>query len=363
MLLGKFSARHGLSELAGFGADHHRPTLDAIESLDVYRKPDSTGYDGQYYLQIALDPSLSDPQLVEAIDHPSYRARRIALPALSYALGLGKPALILQVHSALNIACLGLFAWLLLRWIPVGSLESFGRWFFCVFSMGALESVRYSLADLPSLLLGLIVIAALEDRRSLSPYLANTLAALTKETALLNSAAFLAAKRNKSWPSRSTLLAFSVAFFAAAIPLGLWMAKVAAAFPLTLNAHDNIVLPFSGLYHGLVDAIRQLAASETDEPDRYWFRIVALLGLSFQFAYLILKPRPQSRIWTLGMVYGLLFLCLGDAVWRGYWAGCRIALPMTVAFNLLLEEKRKGVFWIALCLSNLTSLHAIVRWL
>ncbi|MDQ8182744.1 hypothetical protein [Pelagicoccus sp. SDUM812005] len=362
LLANKYDAEYGFSELAGFGQDYERPQVAALEELSVYEKPNSTGYDGQFYVQIALDPTLSDPAFAAAIDHPSYRARRILQPALAYALGFGQPKLVLQIHSLLNVACLVACGLLLLRWLPAGSWENSARWAACLFSMGALESVRYSLADLPALTLALATLALLENRRNKLALLTNTLAALSKETSLVNAATFLSPGESPNpAPLRRRLLQANLAGALALGSLGLWMLYVSSAFPLTVNSSDNIGLPFAGLYRGLLDSLQQLAAHGFS--DRYFFRLLAIPALLFQFAYLLARPQPRNRLWALGILYGCLFLTLGDAVWRGYWAGCRIALPLTIAFNVLLSSRSKPFFWSALILSNLTAIHAIVRWL
>ncbi len=362
LLATKFDAEYGFSELAGFGEDYDRPQIESLQDLSIYHKPHSTGYDGQFYAQIALDPSLSDPVLADAIDHPSYRARRILLPAIAYSVGLGHPAAALQIHSLLNVACLFICGVLLLRWLPPTTLENFARWFCCVFSMGALESVRYSLADLPALTLALATISLLETNRGKLAVLTNTLAVFSKETSLINAATFLSFGKSNSTPFARQLFFGCIAGVIALTSLGLWMLYVSSIFPITVNSSDNIGIPFGGLYRGLIDSFAQLSAGD-EEFSRYFFRILAILGLLFQLAYLAARPLPQNRLWILGILYGILFLTLGDAVWRGYWAGCRIALPLTVAFNVLLSSKNKTFFWLALGLSNLTVLHAIVRWL
>ncbi|MBK1878188.1 hypothetical protein [Pelagicoccus mobilis] len=361
LLLGKHHADSGFSELAGFGEDYHRPKIEAAAALSIYHKPNSTGYDGQFYTQIALDPTLRDPGFPEAIDHPSYRARRILQPALAWLFGAGHPAAILQAHSLINVACLAICGWLLLLWIPIGNWENFARWFLCVFSMGALESVRYSLADLPALTLALATIAFLEKGRGKLAVTSNALAALSKETSLINAVVFLSPGQKPSAPFRQRLGQGILAGAIATASLAAWMAYVSYVFPVTLNANDNIGLPFSGLYRGIVDAFQQLAANGFS--DRYFFRILAIFGLLFQFGYLLAKPQLKSRLWALGIVYGILFLTLGDAVWRGYWAGCRIALPLSIAFNILYSPKSKTLLWSGLFLSNLAFVHAIIRWL
>ncbi|MBC2606974.1 hypothetical protein [Pelagicoccus albus] len=359
LLLGKFHPGQGFSELAGFGEDYDLPKSEPLQKLDFYQKPNSTGYDGQFYVQIALDPSLREPSLEEAIDHPSYRSRRILQPALSWLLGLGYAPAILQIHSLLNVACLIALGLLLFRWIPPQGWENFARWFFCVFSMGALESVRYSLADLPAATLALATITLLEKAKPKSAYLTNALAVLSKETSLMNAALFLCPAPHTSWAQRMGRA--MIAGLCAAVLFGAWIYYTTTVFPPTVNSSDNIGIPFTGMFRGLSGSVQELV--ENGFSDRYFFRLVTLPGLLFQFAYLLAKPKLGNRIWVFGILYGILFTTLGDAVWRGYWAGCRITLPMTIAFNILLDSKNKPLFWTSIILSNLAFIHAIIRWI
>src|SRR6516165_6803840 len=55
-----------------------------------YRFQQSTGFDGQFYYIIALDP-LFRRGLDHYVDWPGLRYRRILVPALAYAGALGQP--------------------------------------------------------------------------------------------------------------------------------------------------------------------------------------------------------------------------------------------------------------------------------
>ena len=93
----------GLALVAAFGALlvslwHPVYRFSALLWLDAAREPvlmpavraqpsalNAGGYDGQFYAQIACDPTLRDPALVPAVDTLAYRARRIGLPATAWA--------------------------------------------------------------------------------------------------------------------------------------------------------------------------------------------------------------------------------------------------------------------------------------
>jgi hypothetical protein len=66
------------------------------------------GYDGQQFLSIALDPFLKQDGTIAALDHPSYRYRRILYPLLGYLLGLGSPELIPHALVGINAIAIAL---------------------------------------------------------------------------------------------------------------------------------------------------------------------------------------------------------------------------------------------------------------
>ena len=107
----------GLTAFIDFSPSNHAYEIPAVQSAPHFDNPGSTGYDGVYYAQLAVDPLLRDPAIDHALDDPPYRARRILFSWTAYALGLGRPAWILQVYAVQNVIVWLLFAWLLCRWM------------------------------------------------------------------------------------------------------------------------------------------------------------------------------------------------------------------------------------------------------
>jgi hypothetical protein len=353
----KFDPRFGFTELAGFGDTWEARRTSRLSQVPHHVKPRSNGYDGQFYAQIALDPALRDADLTTAIDAPAYRARRILLPATAHALGFGRPAAVLQVYCLLNVACWIALGFLLLHWIPMEGIRDFARWAACMFSMGVLDSVRLALTDMPALLLVLVSMLLLARAREVPAALAGVLAVLTKETSILGLGHFFAPSRLRDRAAFVRSLAW-VAVAAGAFVL--WMTYVSTRFgEMGLQADGNITFPFSEFMDAAFGAIAELSRARFDT--RYAFRLAAMAGLTIQFAWLVWHRQPASAMWRLGMIYAILFVCLGSNVWHGYWAACRLALPMTVAFNVLLPKNR--AFWPLLVLSNLPVIHAVIRWL
>jgi hypothetical protein len=107
--------------LAGYIAGYHGDisTLVCADSTRIGQFPfeaitygfGTGGYDGQFYYVLARDPWHKDVSGV--IDFQAYRHGRILFPALAWLLsGGGDPVLLMWVMPAINLASIGLLAWL-----------------------------------------------------------------------------------------------------------------------------------------------------------------------------------------------------------------------------------------------------------
>ncbi len=180
------------------------------------------GYDGAYYVQLALHPLLDEPALIHSIDNLPYRAKRIMSSWVAWAAGLGRPAWIVQAYALLNVACWLALAFLLFRWLPLNDLQSALRWGAVLFSHGVLMSLRNSLVDLPALVAVAAAVALLECRRSAGAVTALAAATLTKETSMLAGVLLLQLPVHGwwQWARRALAALFMIA------PLAVWMAFV-----------------------------------------------------------------------------------------------------------------------------------------
>jgi hypothetical protein len=178
-----YHPRTGFTALIAFGAG--LTEAPALGDVPHEIAPPWASYDGQFYAQRALDPLCRDPRVDRAIDLPAFRARRILFSWTAYALGLGRPVWIIQVYALQNVVCWLLLAWVLARWIPPDSGRGVALWTACLFSHGALWSVRFALLDVPSLLLIACAVRAAEARRPLVSAAIVGIAGLGRETNLL----------------------------------------------------------------------------------------------------------------------------------------------------------------------------------
>ncbi len=83
----------------------------------------SSGYDGQFYYRLALDPLTTERTAFGiTFDRAAYRQQRIVYPAAAWALAGGAPAAIPQALIAVNIV-----AWVTLGWLGGRYAQLLGR--------------------------------------------------------------------------------------------------------------------------------------------------------------------------------------------------------------------------------------------
>ena len=230
----------GWTRMIFFGGTFEDHTLPRLRRLAHYTETGEAGrwgYDGQFYAQMAIDPSLRDPGFDRALDMPAYRARRIGLPAAVFLLGGGKPRRILQMYALSN-----LFFWFVLLGAMCSLLRPSGlRSLLClsagVLCLGAVASMERSLIDLPA---AAVLFAGLAAARTWGGPALLAAAVLTRETSLLAAGGFWDGRppwRGGAW---KRLLVLSAA---ALVPLALWMLYVNGRFGLHAAVDDPHVPP------------------------------------------------------------------------------------------------------------------------
>ncbi|HKB58399.1 MAG TPA: hypothetical protein VKC51_12510 [Lacunisphaera sp.] len=344
----------GLSYLIAFGAKQENARLSKVRKLDYFVARASDGYDAQYYVQVAMDPSLQNRELRQAVDSLPYRARRILFSATAYVLGFGRPGWILQAFALQNVLCWFLLAGLLLHWFPPRSWDNFLRWTGIVFSFGVCVSCRNALFDGPSLLLIAWGVYLLEKGRPWGATAVLALSGLGKETNLLGSAALLpkTADGGRAWG-----LAMARGLLTA-LPLALWILYIALAVGGKMDdlGARNFDLPFVAYLRKWQEIGDGWADVSVVNAGPLW-SLLMLVALTVQFLFLMLRPQWDKAWWRIGLSFALLMIFLGDAVWEGYpGAASRVLLPMQLAFNILVPAGR--AWWLVLVLGNLTLLAA-----
>ena len=349
----------GFTSLIVFGEDFEQHAMPSLRAVP-HALNKGSGYDGQFYAQIALDPLLRSPEIVTAIDDPAYRARRILLPWIAWLLGGGQPWYILQAYALLNVLCWGALGVLLVRWLPAGSLRPTLCWIAIMFSDGLLSSMRQAVPDGPSMLLIALGVAAVEKRR---PWLAGGLlglSGLARETNLLASIICTPSEINAR--AIRTLVVQGLLIVA---PLALWSIYIwQIGIEPTSAGLRNFAPPLTAYFGKWQMTLRELGAEGWDSFSR--FALLALISLTTQAIVLFWYRDWRSPWWRLGAAYAVLMLVLGPAVWEGHsLAVSRVMIPLTVAFNVMLPRCR--FYWPLFILGNAAAAHGLefmrVPWL
>jgi hypothetical protein len=318
--------------------DHSYDTkkIEAFRERPVFVYPDTGDYDGVAYSQIAYHPLLDSPELRPAMDNLGYRARRILPSALAWMLAAGQPALIVQVYCCLNILAWFILAVVLWRLLPVENWRGAIAWAGVLFSAGALVSVRRALTDLIALTILAIAMLALERGRRGRAIGWLAAAALTRETSITALAGFW----TPPWFSRANLRHTILAV----LPLGSWLLYVwwkVGSSNAGVGNFDWPAFSFASKWHEAVSAIAQ-----GDHSQFAWASLLETIGLTVQVAFM-LRPRLGDPWWRIGAANVMLLLLLGPAVWLGFPSAVqRVALPLTLSFNILASRYRAAWIWL-----------------
>ncbi len=342
----------GFSTLILIGDAVGENKVTALRQVPHFVYEHSAGYDGAYYVQLALYPTLDNPELKTCIDNLPYRAKRILFCWVAWALGLGQPAWIVQAHALINVVCWLILAGVLLRWFPPTTWENFLRWAAVLFSHGVCMSVRDSLVDGPSLLLIALAMRSVELGRRSAGIATLALAGLGKETTLLS----VAGVADFDWRAPRTWWRAGLTAVVVALPLFFWMGYIRLKFgPTEDPGLGNFTWPLVGLAEKWADIVANIQM-RSDSTLR-WATGATILALTVQWFFFVLRWRPADAWWRLGVAYAGMMTFLATPVWEGQpGASTRVLLPMTLAFNILVP---RGWKWLPLLIvGNLTVVSA-----
>lgn len=343
-----YSQATGFTSLVSIGAKLGITEMPGLKATPHYTYEDSFGYDGAYYLQIALDPLLQDPALAKSVDNLPYRAKRILLSWVAWALGGGQTFWVIHIYPMLNVGSWLLLAALLWRWFPLNNLGNFLRWAGVLFSHGVCMSVRHSLVDAPSLLLVAAAVALVESgwRKSGTAMLA--VATLGKETSVLALPAFL------RWgqPGWRPWVGLAARGAVVVLPLLAWIVYIRLQLgPSREVGLNNFALPLMGFFEKWLTMFSEIARDGWMRP--HLVTVVTVIALTVQCFFVLVRWRPEAIWWRVGLPFALLMVMVTAPVWEGYpGATSRVVLPLTLAFNVLVPAGRR---WLpVLVLGNLS---------
>jgi len=335
LLIFAYDTQHGFTRLIQFGDQFDAVRLDSIDSDHTYTLQDSSGYDAQFYAQMAIRPLVNDTQIIQAVDNPQYRFRRILLSWIAYIGGHGNPTATLNAYALLNPLFWFLFSILLFKWLPPHSWKQFLCWAACIFNLGIITSIRLSLLELPGFFFVLLCVYLTDQNRPKLGAISSACSILTKDVFAIN-----ALVQWKTLTFRSYILTTIIAF----VPYLLWLIYL-STLGLPINAGSgNFALPFHALWHEVMESL-QMA-----RQDRY-SNIIALLSLSIQSVYLLSHIHLNDALSRIALVNITLMTVLGESVWEGDpGAAFRILLPIGIIFNIKIIDAPN--FWLLFLFGN-----------
>ena len=319
-----------------------QPLARVAWPMPVAVRAGSDGYDGQFYLALALDPFLRTP-LTRAIDDPRYRAHRIAWPLAAWLLGGGQPLAVLAALHLLLLLAVAAGGWAVARWaVAHGASALWGyAW---VFALGTLVSVERMLGDavMVSLLLVGIVLARERGPRAHTPAGLLALAVLQKETAILAASALVAPVPPPERRRAALRLLLALA------PIAAWWLYVAARTdPGAPVFAINFAAPGTGIARAVADSITCGPSPFHLSKDLAFLGLhlaAIVLGLAVGCRGLARNTRDEGEescrrgLAAAIFLFALLGLCLARSVWIEPWAYARTLLPLLsleLLFSLL----------------------------
>lgn len=242
---------HGDPSIFIFAGTRYSKGIDAYHSITLFR---SSGYDGQFFYRLALDPARLQRTAFGITLDTSYRLQRIGYPVLAWLLAAGRGSLVPWSLIGVNVAAFGV-----LGWVSGALARDSGRAASAGLLLVGFWGFAFSLSrDTAEIATSAFAMAALLALRRHRPWWAAALftgAVLTRETTLLIVAAVALEDiwlrvRRKHAPGRPGWGAFAawaapvVAFLGWQVVVHLASARFAGAADLA----SNVGAPFQALY-------------------------------------------------------------------------------------------------------------------
>ncbi|HLL74212.1 MAG TPA: hypothetical protein VK421_03030 [Pyrinomonadaceae bacterium] len=303
-------------------------------------RPNSDGFDGQFYYRLALDPLASRrTDYGITLDVPALRHQRILYPLLARALSFGSARLLPWAMILINFAALCLLGWL--GGLYARSLQKHALWgVFPATYPGSLLTLTRDLVELSEVALLVGSLLLLRRGRHVAATLLLVLAVLAKETALLvavGAALVYAADwlRGRGRRVRWHYFAAPLAVFV------LWQAVLFynwGEVPV-FAGRINLAAPFKGFAGFLADA----AQYRTPLQRRALPELLYLVAFAAAVLYCVRSTLAWAHEIICWLLYGALALLLSRAIWVEDWTFLRAVTEFCVLGAIILVGSRSRV--------------------
>lgn len=303
-------------------------------------RPNSDGFDGQFYYRLALDPLTSRPtDHGITLDVPALRHQRILYPLLAKLVSLGSERWLPWAMIAVNLSALCLLGWL--GGLHARLLERHALWgVFLPLYPGSLLTLTRDLVELTEVALLAASLLLVRRGRHVAAALLLALAVLAKETAVLVAAGAALVYAADLLTGRARRVRWH--YFAA--PLAVFVLWQAALFyhwgevPV-FAGRVNLAAPLKGFAGFLADA----AEYRTPLQRRALPELLYLVAFAAAVLYCLRSTTASAREIIAWFLYGALALLLSRAIWVEDWTFLRAVTEFCVLGAIILVGSRSWV--------------------
>ncbi len=357
----------------------HRDITELLRVGSVYGHPGQvprgvhvfryTGYDGQFYYRMALDPAnLHKTAFGITMDAP-YRFMRIGYSALAWLVSLGQHAAVPYALVAINVAALGALAYL--GGILAQEAGRHALWGLLLAGyFGLMDSLSRDLTEPLGALCLIAGILAYRKRHPLLAAAAFGYGVLTRETVLIVPAVLGVTRIIQIARRRARPGADDLAWIVPAVVFAGWELVVKAAtgvFPILSDSGKNADLPFSAAFSAIAHNFAHPSTPVSLAPGAViiWDIEFVVLALFAVAALLSLRATTVPVYERASfVVYLVVVFSLAPTNWDGYADLRSFVEVYLLAVLILLATPRRRLASLgplAACAASLVILVALYR--
>jgi hypothetical protein len=307
---------------------------------------DSTGFDGQFYYRLALNPLTSQrEEFGITLDTPPLRHQRILYPLLAWVFSLGSPNRLPLALILINFSALCLMGWIAGAFAQQRGLHSLWGVFLPLYP-GFLFTLSRDTVEILEATLVLASLYFLFRRKTLLATLFLCLAVLTKETSLIVAFAAAAVYVVERWRGGTKAYVrwqFAVAPIILFAAWQIFLIQLWVEFHMPTSGATNLTVPFAGIGPAILDTFAH-------HPFylRKFIELIFLCG--FGVAVLLnLRDTKATLIETMSWVLAAcLVVSLGSSIWTEDWNFMRVLSLFGVLGAVVLITGKRPVKYVAL---------------
>lgn len=301
----------------------------------------SSGYDGQFYYRLALDPFTSKvSDFGVRLDTPPHRHQRILYPFIVWIASFGHGGYVPLLMIAVNFGALCLIGWF--GGAYAQTMKRHALWGL-VFSLypGFILILARNLTEILEISLLMGCLLSIRKERQVLATIFLTLAIFAKETALLLSVgllfSYLFPKGNKTNDNRIKWYLFGIPLFSYCA----WQSFLFLhwhQFPV-FSGGNQLGLPFVGLINFVLSNLSLKTITQGFFLGEFLFIIV--------FTFCVVQSFSSATAWRhekySWVFYGVLMAILTDAIWLEDWGFLRALSDFYIlGWVIILSAESRG---------------------